>query len=32
MSSMRVEGEDPPSPDLKGYGVQCLGTFWVEDV
>jgi hypothetical protein len=28
---MRVEGEKPLSPDLKGFGVQCLGTFWAED-
>jgi hypothetical protein len=27
MQSMRVEGENPLSPDLKGFGVRCLGTF-----
>jgi hypothetical protein len=32
VSSMRVEGEDPPSLDMKGFGVWCLGTFWVGDV
>jgi hypothetical protein len=29
VSSMLVKGEDPLSPDLKGFGVQCLGTYWV---
>jgi hypothetical protein len=28
---MRVEGENPLSLDLKGFGVQCSGTFWIED-
>jgi hypothetical protein len=32
MSSKRVEGENPLSPDLKGFGVWCSETFWVEDV
>jgi hypothetical protein len=31
MSFMRVEGENPLSLDLKGFGVRCLGTFWAED-
>jgi hypothetical protein len=30
VSSMRVEGENPLSPDLKGCGVQRSGTFWAE--
>jgi hypothetical protein len=32
MSSKRVEGENPLSLDLKGFGVWCSETFWVEDV
>jgi hypothetical protein len=28
---MRVEGENPLSPDLNGFGVWCSGTFWEED-
>jgi hypothetical protein len=27
MSSMCVEAENPLSPDLKSFGVQCSGTF-----
>jgi hypothetical protein len=31
MPSKRVEGENPLSPDFKGFGVRCLGTFWAKD-
>jgi hypothetical protein len=31
VSSMRVEGENPLSPNLKGLEVRRLGTFWAED-
>jgi hypothetical protein len=29
--SMCVEGENPLSPNLKGFRVWCSGTFWAND-
>jgi hypothetical protein len=31
MLSMHVEGENHLSPNMKGFGVWCSGTFWTED-
>jgi hypothetical protein len=28
---MRVEGENPLNPDLKGFGVRCSGTQMTRD-